>query len=66
MVTPIRKEIAGSFDGGKIVSMRVAIPADGVGAITLKVFTYSTASGKMRCDWLLSKKLVMRRKVGTT
>ena len=57
MVTPIRKEIAGSFDGGKIVSMRVAIPADGVGAITLKVFTYSTASGKMRCDLVAEQEI---------
>ncbi|MBF1460975.1 MAG: Omp28-related outer membrane protein [Prevotella pallens] len=57
MVTPIRKEIAGSFDGGKIVSMRAAIPADGVGAITLKVFTYSTASGKMRCDLVAEQEI---------
>ena len=60
MVTPIRKEIAGSFDGGKIVSMRVAIPADGVGAITLKVFTYSTASGKMRCDLVAEQEISKR------
>ena len=62
MVTPIRKEIAGSFDGGKIVSMRVAIPADGVGAITLKVFTYSTASGKMRCDLVAEQEISNAKK----
>ena len=62
MVTPIRKEIAGSFDGGKIVSMRVAIPADGVGAITLKVFTYSTASGKMKCDLVAEQEISNAKK----
>lgn len=62
MVTPIRKEIAGSFDGGKIVSMRVAIPADGVGAITLKVLTYSTASGKMRCDLVAEQEISNAKK----
>ena len=62
MVTPIRKEIAGSFDGGKIVSMRAAIPADGVGAITLKVFTYSTASGKMRCNLVAEQEISNAKK----
>ena len=42
--------------------MRVAIPADGVGAITLKVFTYSTASGKMRCDLVAEQEISNAKK----
>ena len=47
LMTPIFKDIAAGFDGGKVVGMRAAIPADGVGAITLKLFTYNTVDGKM-------------------
>lgn len=47
LLTPIFKDIAAGFDGGKVVGMRAAIPADGVGAITLKLFTYNTVDGKM-------------------
>ena len=45
LLTPVNKIIAENFNGGKVVGMRVALPADGIGAITAKLYTYNISGG---------------------
>lgn len=62
LMTPVDKNIARGFDKGKVVGMRVAIPAEGVGAVTAKLFTYNIAGGNMQYEVVAEKEIANTKK----
>ena len=64
VLTPINGDIAKTFDKGKVVGMRVAIPANGVGAITAKLFTYKKAGANIQSYKMVAEKEIASAKKG--
>lgn len=62
LLTPVNKVIAENFDGGKVVGMRVALPADGIGTITAKLYTYTTEGGNIKYDLVAEREIVNTKK----
>lgn len=62
LLTPVNKVIAENFDGGKVVGMRVALPADGIGAITAKLFTYNISGGDIEYNVVAEKEIASTKK----
>lgn len=64
VLTPINGDIAKTFDKGKVVGMRVAIPANGVGAITAKLFTYKKTGANIQSYKMVAEKEIASAKKG--
>ena len=62
LLTPVNKVIAENFDGGKVVGMRVALPADGIGTITAKLYTYTTEGGNIKYDLVAEREIASTKK----
>ncbi len=62
LLTPVNKVIAENFDGGKVVGMRVALPADGIGTITAKLFTYNISGGDIEYNVVAEKEIASSKK----
>lgn len=62
LLTPVNKTIAENFDGGKVVGMRVALPADGIGTITAKLYTYTTEGGNIKYDLVAEREIASTKK----
>lgn len=62
VLTPINGDIAKTFDKGKVVGMRVAIPANGVGTITAKLFTYKKAGANIQYKMVAEKEIASAKK----
>lgn len=62
LLTPVNKIIAENFDGGKVVGMRVALPADGIGTITAKLYTYTTEGGNIKYDLVAEREIASTKK----
>lgn len=62
LLTPVNKVIAENFNGGKVVGMRVALPADGIGAITAKLFTYNISGGDIEYNVVAEKEIASTKK----
>ena len=62
LLTPVNKIIAENFNGGKVVGMRVALPADGIGAITAKLFTYNISGGDIEYNVVAEKEIASTKK----
>lgn len=62
LLTPVNKVIAENFDGGKVVGMRVALPADGIGTITAKLYTYTTEGGNIQYDLVAEREIASTKK----
>lgn len=62
LLTPVNKVIAENFDGGKVVGMRVALPADGIGTITAKLYTYTTEGGNIQYDLVAEREIANTKK----
>lgn len=62
LLTPVNKVIAENFDGGKVVGMRVALPADGIGTITAKLYTYTTEGGNIKYDLVAEREIANTKK----
>ncbi len=62
LLTPVNKIIAENFNGGKVVGMRVALPADGIGAITAKLYTYNISGGDIEYNVVAEKEITSTKK----
>ena len=62
LLTPVNKVIAENFNGGKVVGMRVALPADGIGAITAKLYTYNISGGDIEYNVVAEKEIASTKK----
>lgn len=62
LLTPVNKIIAENFNGGKVVGMRVALPADGIGAITAKLYTYNISGGDIEYNVVAEKEIASTKK----
>lgn len=62
LLTPVNKVIAENFDGGKVVGMRVALPADGIGTITAKLYTYTAEGGNIQYDLVAEREIASTKK----
>ncbi|WP_157766835.1 Omp28-related outer membrane protein [Prevotella intermedia] len=62
LLTPVNKIIAENFNGGKVVGMRVALPADGIGAITAKLYTYNISGGDIEYNVVAEKEIASSKK----
>ncbi|GAB6976277.1 hypothetical protein JCM15124A_11840 [Prevotella falsenii] len=62
LMTAVDKDLVSAFDKGKVVGMRVALAANGVGAITAKLFTYKTVDGKIQTSLVAEQKIENTKK----
>ena len=62
LLTPVNKIIAENFNGGKVVGMRVALPADGIGAIIAKLYTYNISGGDIEYNVVAEKEIASTKK----